>query len=189
MLSAEETAEMAEDTRPAVAGRPEPGRSITGSARPAQIAQPADSARPADGPRPAESAELEASWPGYPMADYRSPSGSGPGAGTSQANPVAAAAESVTSFAELATLLSKGSFAPTDSTDSTAEVTAADGTDAALPIAGYDELSLPSLRARLRNLDADQLQVLVDYERTHASRADVVTMFERRIVKLSDAGA
>ena len=126
------------------------------------------------------------------MADYRSPSGSGPGAGTSQANPVAAAAESVTSFAELATLLSKGSFGPTDST---AEVTAAegadgqDGADAALPIAGYDELSLPSLRARLRNLDADQLQVLVDYERTHASRADVVTMFERRIVKLSAAGA
>jgi hypothetical protein len=95
----------------------------------------------------------------------------------------------VTSFAELATLLSKGSFAPTDST---AEVTAADGADgadAALPIAGYDELSLPSLRARLRNLDADQLQVLVDYERAHASRADVVTMFERRIVKLSDTGA
>ena len=61
--------------------------------------------------------------------------------------------------------------------------------DAELPIAGYDELSLPSLRARLRNLDVEQLQVIVDHERTHANRADIVTMFERRIAKLSDDNA
>lgn len=70
---------------------------------------------------------------------------------------------------------------------------AEEGTEAveetALPIAGYDELSLPSLRARLRNLDVSQLQVIVDYEATHANRADVVTMFERRIVKLNDGNA
>jgi hypothetical protein len=53
-----------------------------------------------------------------------------------------------------------------------------------LPVPGYDGLSLASLRSRLRNLDPDQLRVLVDYEKSHGNRDDVVTMFERRIVKL-----
>jgi hypothetical protein len=55
---------------------------------------------------------------------------------------------------------------------------------AALPMAGYDGLSLPSIRARLRNLDAVQLAVLAAYERTHAERPDVLGMLERRIEKL-----
>jgi hypothetical protein len=55
---------------------------------------------------------------------------------------------------------------------------------AGLPVAGYDGLSLASLRARLRNLDAEQVSALLDYERSAANRADVVTMFERRIAKL-----
>jgi hypothetical protein len=59
---------------------------------------------------------------------------------------------------------------------------------ASLPVPGYDGLSLPSLRSRLRVLDAAQLRVLVDYEKSHASRTDVVTMFERRIAKLEAAG-
>ena len=49
----------------------------------------------------------------------------------------------------------------------------------------YDSLSLPSLRARLRNLDIDQVRMLAEYERGHAARADVITMFERRIDKLA----
>jgi hypothetical protein len=53
-----------------------------------------------------------------------------------------------------------------------------------LPISGYDELSLPSLRARLRNLDAAELAELLAHERSHANRQDVVTMFVRRIAKL-----
>jgi hypothetical protein len=55
---------------------------------------------------------------------------------------------------------------------------------AELPLAGYDELSVASLRARLRNLSVDQLTQLVDYEKGHAARADVITMFERRIAKV-----
>ena len=59
-------------------------------------------------------------------------------------------------------------------------------TDASvLPVPNYDELTLPSLRARLRTLDADQLGALVRYERSHAGRADVVAMFERRLAKLA----
>jgi hypothetical protein len=54
----------------------------------------------------------------------------------------------------------------------------------ALPVPNYDDLSVPSLRARLRNLDAYQVGALLDYEKAHASRADVLTMYERRIAKL-----
>ena len=55
---------------------------------------------------------------------------------------------------------------------------------AALPIANYDELSIASLRARLRNLSVEQLAELVAYEKGHAAREDVVAMFERRIAKV-----
>ncbi|HVB41502.1 MAG TPA: hypothetical protein VNF47_02195 [Streptosporangiaceae bacterium] len=53
-----------------------------------------------------------------------------------------------------------------------------------LPVPGYDGLTVPSLRARLRALDVSQLQVLLEYEKANAGREDVVRMFERRITKL-----
>jgi hypothetical protein len=53
-----------------------------------------------------------------------------------------------------------------------------------LPVPGYDGLSLPSLRARLRYLDAKQLRILLEYEKSVSNRADIVTMFERRIAKI-----
>ena len=53
-----------------------------------------------------------------------------------------------------------------------------------LPVPNYDELSIASLRARLRSLDVAQVRQLAAYERAHAGRADVIAMFERRIVKL-----
>jgi hypothetical protein len=56
-------------------------------------------------------------------------------------------------------------------------------------VPGYDGLSLPSIRARLRGLDAAQLRVLADHEKSGANRADVVTMFERRIAKLEAAAS
>ena len=56
---------------------------------------------------------------------------------------------------------------------------------AALPLANYDELTIASLRARLRNLTADQLTELIGYEKEHANREDVISMFERRITKLN----
>jgi hypothetical protein len=164
MLSAEDIAEMTPDAKPQVSGRAEPGRSITGT-------------------RP------DSSWTGYSMPDYPSPSGESYGTGA-QADPVAAAAESATSFAELTTVLNKAHFAPAKAgvgTDAGAGAGAVESVE--LLIAGYDELSLPSLRARLRNLDVGQLQVIVDYERSHANRSDIVTMFERRIAKLSDGSA
>ena len=56
--------------------------------------------------------------------------------------------------------------------------------DSGPPLPNYDELSFASLRARLRNLDVAQVRQLAEYERGHAARADVIAMFERRIVKL-----
>jgi len=63
-----------------------------------------------------------------------------------------------------------------------AEAGAGAAVDAPLP--NYDELTIASLRARLRNLDVMQLRQLVEYEKAHAARADVMAMFERRIDKL-----
>ncbi len=60
--------------------------------------------------------------------------------------------------------------------------------DSGLPVSNYDELSIASLRARLRNLNVAQLRQLTDYERAHEARADVIAMFERRVAKL-EAGA
>ncbi|HEX3920871.1 MAG TPA: hypothetical protein VHY31_01125 [Streptosporangiaceae bacterium] len=62
-------------------------------------------------------------------------------------------------------------------------------TAAALPVPNYDELTVASLRARLRNLDAAQLRVMADYEKANAGREAVVTMFERRIAKLESGEA
>ncbi len=57
-----------------------------------------------------------------------------------------------------------------------------------LPLANYDSLSLASIRARLRGLDAGQLRILLDYEAVNAERPEVLGMFERRIEKLESAG-
>jgi hypothetical protein len=55
-----------------------------------------------------------------------------------------------------------------------------------LPVPNYDQLSVASLRARLRVLDAGQVQTLLDYENAHESRPAVITLFERRLIKLSE---
>jgi hypothetical protein len=60
---------------------------------------------------------------------------------------------------------------------------------AELPIPNYPDLTIASLRARMRGLDIGQLGALLDYERSHDGRENVITMFERRIIKLRDEGA
>jgi len=59
---------------------------------------------------------------------------------------------------------------------------------AALPLASYDTLSLASIRARLRSLDASQLRVLADYEAAHAQRPEILGMLERRLEKIETGG-
>jgi len=70
----------------------------------------------------------------------------------------------------------------------TAPTEVAETAEAVLPVAGYDQLTVASLRARLRVLDVTQVRTLLDYEKAHQDRADMVTMFERRIAKLEQGG-
>jgi hypothetical protein len=62
------------------------------------------------------------------------------------------------------------------------------GTADGLPLAGYDGLTVPQLRARMRTLDPAQLRLLIAHEQAHAGRDEVVAMFERRIAKIEGGG-
>jgi hypothetical protein len=53
------------------------------------------------------------------------------------------------------------------------------------PLPGYDDLSIASLRARLRVLDAPAIEAMLAYEKAHARREPVITMLERRLAKIS----
>jgi hypothetical protein len=57
----------------------------------------------------------------------------------------------------------------------------------ALPLEDYDHLTLGSLRARIRKLDAPELIQLRDYERAHGNRLPVIMAFENRLKSLAAA--
>jgi len=57
---------------------------------------------------------------------------------------------------------------------------------AGLPIPDYDHLPEGSLTHRIRTLDADGLQALIEYERAHAHRVQVVQAMEHRLGELRD---
>ena len=65
------------------------------------------------------------------------------------------------------------------------ETSAATEPSGALPLANYDELSVASLRARLRNLTNDDLTQLMAYEKAHQDRPEVIKMFQNRLVKMT----
>jgi hypothetical protein len=50
-----------------------------------------------------------------------------------------------------------------------------------ISLPGYPDLTLPQLRARMRRLNIDELNELLDYERSHDDRPDFVGMLTRRI--------
>ncbi len=55
------------------------------------------------------------------------------------------------------------------------------------PVPGWDELTLGSIRARLRRLSEDDLVALHDWEEAHAARADVLSMLVNRLAKVRSA--
>jgi len=77
---------------------------------------------------------------------------------------------------------------PAPDAAATADAVGSKPGDSGPPLPNYDELSVASLRARLRNLDLAQVRQLTENERAHAARADVIGMFERRIAKLEADG-
>jgi hypothetical protein len=56
-----------------------------------------------------------------------------------------------------------------------------------LPIPDFDNITLGSLRARLRSLSVEQLVVLREWEQAHADRLPVITLLDNRIAKLAAA--
>lgn len=132
-------------------------------------------------------AETEAAAPGTSAAPET------PAAPETRADPETTADPEATVIEETVieeTVSEETAAAPQEAAPVTAvaETTAAPVSEeaAALPLPNYDELSIASLRARLRNLSADQLTVLISYEKSHSGRADVIAMFERRIAKLAE---
>jgi hypothetical protein len=61
----------------------------------------------------------------------------------------------------------------------------AETSPAAPPLPGYDDLSLPSLRGRLRTFDAATIKAMLAYEKAHARRGNVISMLERRLAKIT----
>ncbi len=61
----------------------------------------------------------------------------------------------------------------------------ADQVAAEPPLPGWDDLSLASLRARLRGFDAPTIRAMLAYEQAHARREPVITMLERRLAKIT----
>jgi len=103
-----------------------------------------------------------------------------PAAATTPAPGDTAAAEDT---APQETVVAESSAAPKPSAGP--ETSAATEPSGALPLANYDELSVASLRARLRNLTNDDLTQLMAYEKAHQDRPEVIKMFQNRLVKMT----
>jgi hypothetical protein len=65
------------------------------------------------------------------------------------------------------------------------QTSAAPEVSSELPLANYDELTVASLRARLRNLSNDDLSLLMTYEKANQNRPEVVKMFQNRLIKMT----
>ena len=55
-----------------------------------------------------------------------------------------------------------------------------------LPLKDYDHLPVGSLTSRIRKLDTEDLTTLLDYERAHANRFQVVTVMKSRLTSLKN---
>ncbi|MET9067240.1 hypothetical protein [Streptosporangium sandarakinum] len=55
------------------------------------------------------------------------------------------------------------------------------------PMPGYGQLTVASLRARMRGKSAEQVRLLLAYERATTARPEVVRMYENRLAKLEAA--
>ena len=177
-----------------------PGQQVPQARGPERQAPAAEAPKPApaaDMPKAAPAADTAKAAPAEKAPEVRDLDKTGNvrllnGAGAGAGDATQAAEPPVTVEPFEAPVTAEASAAGVSATDASAteataaEATAAEEQDAPLP--NYDELSVASLRARLRNLDAAQVKQMAEYERAHAGRADVITMFERRIAKLEAGG-
>lgn len=154
-------------------------RSRPGRSQPADTARAGDE-RPADEPVTAEpdaaarTIRPATEAPATPTAEQKQPEAKKPEAKKSATKPAAKPADKPTA---------KQKPKPAG----TAKPAPAEPT-AELPVPDYDSRTVPSLRARLRGLSTADVKRLLEYEQTHADRAEVVAMYERRIAKLATEG-
>jgi hypothetical protein len=140
-----------------------------------------DGTPPAAAPEPPAAASATAPADAAPSGT--APSGTAPAAASAAPDAPAAAAKAPTARAAAAK--------PPAAAKAPAAAPAVPAGPAAgdLPLPNYDELSVPSLRARMRSLTPAQLRGLVDYERAHEGRDGVLAMLERRIAKIEGGEA
>ena len=145
--------------------------------------RPVPGSAAAGGPAPGGSGRVTAS--AAPAATAAAPARTASAAGkpVTLAEPAAPPTSAELAAAEpAATAESVASVEPATQPEPAAQA----GPDAdAPPLPGYDDLSLASLRGRLRVFDAATLRALLAYEKAHAHRDDVITLFERRLEKIT----
>jgi hypothetical protein len=147
-----------------------PAAKATATTKPAPAARAASTKKPAPATEPA------------PTAKPASPAKTAPAAKAAPATKPAAAGAKVARATKPAAAKTASA---TKAASEAKAAPAAKASPAAPPLPGYDDLSLPSLRARLRTLDATAIKAMLDYERAHARRDAVITMLERRLAKIT----
>jgi hypothetical protein len=55
-----------------------------------------------------------------------------------------------------------------------------------LPLPDYDHLTLPQLTSRVRTLEADGVEALVEHERAHGDRLPVLQVLQERLSQLRE---
>jgi hypothetical protein len=58
-----------------------------------------------------------------------------------------------------------------------------------LPLPDYDHLTLPQLTSRVRTLEADGVEALVEHERAHGDRLPVLQVLQERLTQLREGAA
>lgn len=118
------------------------------------------------------------------MPAESSPEDDQPAPGTRTRKPARKPSAKTKGIEEEKTALSDAKSSPKREAARPRPAAPASDAEVGLPVPGYDGLSLASVRARLRNLDATQVRILLEHERSAGNRADVVGMLERRVAKL-----
>jgi hypothetical protein len=177
-------------SRPAATTKTAPATKATVTTEPAAPAKPASTAKasattkPAVQARPAPTAKATAPAQPAPAAKATAPAQPAPAAKAHAPAKPAPTAQAVPATKPVSPAKPSSGIKAAPAAKPTPAAKAAPAPEAP-PLPGYDDLSLPSLRARLRSLDAPAIRAMLAYEQAHARRDDVITMLERRLAKIS----
>lgn len=150
-------------------------------------ADEAETAASATAPEAPDTAAPEAAAPEKPEPETAATEATAPEASASDtAEPEATEPEANAPTADAPEADASGKTVPeaTPEAAESASEPAAPEAPPELPLPNYDELTIQSVRARLRNLSVPQLRQLIEHEKANAARADFITAFERRIAKV-----